>query len=209
MTDNSKINVYVAGLDEQVRRMWFEEGYNVILSSPEKADIVCFVGGFDIDPSLYGQVKNPRAHVMVSLQDDKRDLNVWNMTKTEVLKVGICRGGQFLHVMNGGRLYQHVSGHASKHKVYDTIWKKEFEVTSSHHQMMVPQEGRGEVLAYAEDVGRNYQGPYGDMEKPEFEPELLWYKETNSLCAQFHPEWTKRGSEEHSYFFDIIHGLRG
>src|SRR5438309_1359385 len=53
---------------------------------------------------------------------------------------GICRGSQFLNVMAGGRLCQHLDGHGSWHDM-ETSDGRSFEVSSTHHQMMLPPEG--------------------------------------------------------------------
>lgn len=207
----SRGNVYIVGTDIGIQRMWYSEGFNVLLGDAERnidlADIVCFIGGDDVDPPMYGQVKNKHAHVHSSLYADKRDLSVWNMTPKDTTKVGICRGGQFLHVMNGGTLYQDVDNHHASHKVYDTVWKKELVVTSSHHQMMKKGEA-GDIFTFAEKQGERFQGEYGDIEAPDVEPEGIWYDNTRSLCLQFHPEWVGKDTPERNYFLNLIDLVR-
>lgn len=204
---SNKGNVFVVGLDEAVRRMWYNAGYNIILGDMSRADIVCFIGGFDINPELYHETKNTKARVSVSPSDDKRDVSAWNIVPEGALKVGICRGAQFLHVMNGGKLYQHVSGHASSHRTHDTIWKKEIMLTSSHHQQMIPTS-KSNIFAYAEGIGSDFTGEFGDMAKPDHEAEIIWYEDTKSLCVQSHPEWKDRNTDEYEYFFNLINLVR-
>jgi hypothetical protein len=194
------LSVAILGLDRHVVKMFFEEGFNII-SKPSSADLLCFIGGNDINPQLYGQKK---AHPAVHVDDsaDKRDLDGWKGTTLSQLKVGICRGGQFLNVMNGGKMYQHVTGHDKSHMMYDTLTHDEFEVTSSHHQMMIPGAG-AEILGYSENVGGLFIGEDGiAVAAPKTEYEVLWYERTNSLCYQPHPEWDDGKCREH--FLNLI-----
>jgi gamma-glutamyl-gamma-aminobutyrate hydrolase PuuD len=132
------------------------------------------------------------------------------------LSVGICRGGQALNVFNGGKMYQHVSGHAgTDHKVFDALFDPGSEITvnSSHHQMMIPT-AEGEILAYSEGVSSEYWGDeVNPLVKPQFETEVVWYDKTQSLCVQFHPEWGARGRADQphecqEYFFNLVDMVR-
>lgn len=201
----SKGSVYIVGDDRHITSMFFERGY-MIERRLQEAQIICFIGGWDISPQLYGQKINPEAHVNVDDRDDIRDIEAWKKSTHDQLKVGICRGGQFLNAMSGGKLYQHVSGHTNTHKVHDVIWGKEVSVSSSHHQMMIPGS-TGEVLAYAEGIGSNFMTDKTKIETPGVEPEVVWYQNTKSLCYQGHPEWTppREGSD---YFFDLLELVR-
>lgn len=110
-----------------------------VVNNIEKAEIVVFPGGADINPKLYGFSLDPRTHY--SDVADKRDLDAWNKLKPNQLAVGICRGAQFLCAINGGKLIQDVDGHAigRTHSIYTvsnpTI---ELQALSLHHQMMYP-----------------------------------------------------------------------
>lgn len=200
--------VYVVGNDPGTDRMFYERGFEILKGDGiPKADIVCFIGGADINPEIYGQSKNPRARVSLSPSDDKRDTLAWNIIPESTLRVGICRGGQFINVKNGGKLFQDVRGHGNHHKIYDTLWNQEFIVTSSHHQQMIPGPG-GDILTYAEGVGSGFVGEFGDMEKPDVEIEGIYYAKSNSLCVQFHPEWKEKDSTEQNYFFNLIDEVR-
>ncbi|QIG69856.1 putative peptidase C26 family protein [Rhizobium phage RHph_I3_11] len=200
----SKGSVFVVGGDRMISSMFFERGY-MIEKRQQEADIICFIGGWDINPQLYGQKVNPEAHVNVDESDDVRDIEAWKKSTHQQVKVGICRGGQFLNAMSGGKLYQHVSGHTQEHKVYDVIWGKELRVASSHHQMMIPSAS-GEILAYAEDLGSNFMTDKGLVEKPAQEAEVVWYQGTKSLCYQGHPEWNP--TQGRDYFFDLLEMVR-
>ena len=74
----------------------------------DEADLVVFGGGADISPELYGQEPLPQTYF-----DEDRDTHeIWAYNKCVTSKIpmfGICRGAQFLHAMNGGKLWQDVS----------------------------------------------------------------------------------------------------
>ena len=81
------------------------------------ADIVVFTGGEDVDPSLYNAEKHPKTYS--NLARDLYEKEMFEKIKPHQLVIGICRGSQFLCVMNGGKLIQHVNGHAlfSTHEI--------------------------------------------------------------------------------------------
>ena len=196
----SKKNVYIVGRDSPVGKMFFDRGYPIVFNQHE-ADIVVFIGGADINPALYNQKPNPAARVGFNMENDRRDLDAFKDTTTDQLLVGICRGGQFLNVMSGGSMYQHVTGHNAPHKVYDTLWDTELTVSSCHHQMMIPSR-KAEVLAYAEDHGWDFFGETQKLPRPMIEPEVIWYEHTRALCFQGHPEWTPKECTD--YFFNLV-----
>lgn len=198
--------VFVIGKDSLVSRIFFDRGYEIVFKQ-EDADILVWIGGADIDPSLYDQKANPTANVRTNLDNDKRDLKAWEDSFPSQFLVGICRGGQFLNVMNGGSMYQHVSGHNVPHKMYDTLFDKIVYTSSCHHQMMVPTD-KAEVIAYVQDHGWSFTTEQGLEGRPEVEPEVLWYPETKSLCFQGHPEYYSP-AETREYFFDVLEKLYG
>jgi putative glutamine amidotransferase len=64
-------------------------------------------GGDDIDASRFGQENHPN----VSLQDPARysfEHDLWEVLPVEVPVFGICYGCQFLNVVRGGTLIQHL-----------------------------------------------------------------------------------------------------
>src|SRR5690606_26079714 len=114
-------------------------------------DIALFTGGEDVDPSLYGQ--NVGNNTFINVKRDSQEKSLYHILHPKTLKLGICRGSQFLTVMSGGSLIQHVEGHGGNHliTVVDThpLDKEEIdifrvdpdrfmtmEITSTHHQMM-------------------------------------------------------------------------
>jgi gamma-glutamyl-gamma-aminobutyrate hydrolase PuuD len=200
MTTKEPLKVFVVGKDREISNLFLNHGYNLELRDIASADIVVFIGGSDIDPGLYMQGVNPFARVHTSFPEDKRDLEAWKQTKTDQLKVGICRGGQFLNVMNGGKLYQHVSNHIGPHIMYDALFNSEIKgATSSHHQQMIPGT-TGEVLAYTTGVSTVFMNERQVVKTPEIEVEVVYYQGTRCLCYQGHPEWISQTSSEGIYF---------
>lgn len=174
-------------------------------------ECVVFTGGEDVPPEVYG---HPR-HNKSSLPDWKRteaEQEVFeDCAANAVPMVGICRGSQFLNVMNGGVLVQHVENHTSNHAISTS--SPEFnpiQVTSTHHQMMVPAEGAF-LEAWANGLSPTYQ--MGGVEKPRFklgynnlikEPEVVFYAATHSLCVQYHPEYMPKDSNGYKYFLHLL-----
>lgn len=181
----------------------------------DKATIVCFTGGADVNPVLYGEDMLYLHGSAMSGYDEARDNKDATVhgyaVASEAFQVGICRGGQFLNVMNGGKMWQHVTGHAGcNHQVMDTITNNTYLVSSTHHQMMRPGAD-AEIVAVAREARAKYAATEtwylteADKSPVEWfdDPEVLWYPSTRSLCFQPHPEFN--GVEEcTNYFFELI-----
>lgn len=110
-------------------------------------DYVYFGGGHDVSPFLYGE----KQHKLTACDTfrDFLEVALYNRYKTnpDTLYFGICRGSQFLNVMCGGSLNQHLadidSQHHPKHhvkifaintKLAYKLNKEIFKVNSTHHQ---------------------------------------------------------------------------
>src|SRR5665213_1237946 len=110
------------------------DGLGADLEKVYTPDLVVFTGGSDVSPFLYNQT-NTHSH-----SDARRDLTeiAWYHKFYSVPKLGICRGGQFLHVMNGGEMVQDISRHAISGEHDCKFWNRDapYQVTSTHHQMM-------------------------------------------------------------------------
>lgn len=181
--------VFIVGGNSQYRSMFIKEGWEIAPALAE-ADLVQFCGGADVNPALYGQ-QNTRSNV--SLDSDFRDLYCFRLALAyDIPMAGICRGGQFLNVMAGGEMIQHVDGHATG-RMHEAIAPRKganpVMVTSTHHQMMIPSV-LGRVLLKANIVGDD-------------DTEAVYYQHINALCFQPHPEFD--GAEEcrHTYFTAI------
>ena len=193
----------------QVAEMFKAEGWQSFtpVFRGDQPDLVVFVGGEDVDPSLYRETKLDKTST--NRKRDQFEMAAFEEYK-ERPKVGICRGGQFLNVMSGGELWQDVDKHTSSHNIIDLLEHDGhdldyLEVTSTHHQMMRPSK-EGETLAIAWEATRFSAGGRLDgksaPERPEHDTEVVWYANTNSLCFQPHPEY--KPGETRTLFFQYI-----
>lgn len=193
--------VLIVGQDVSVAVMFRKAGW-VLAANNEDPDLVCFTGGEDVSPKYYNEL--PHASTYCDPNRDKTEKLVFEKYEIHP-KVGICRGGQFLNVMSGGSMWQHVNKHGinGSHDMTDLLSKKIIPVTSTHHQMMIAG-GDGEVLGIAYESTRYEAGPGVKRANPEFDTEVVWYRSTNSLCVQGHPEYGHAEQEFVDYFFGLI-----
>jgi phosphoribosylformylglycinamidine (FGAM) synthase-like amidotransferase family enzyme len=114
-----------------------------------KADIIVFPGGADINPRLYGEGQHKSTYYIDSQDNIDRSFFEMRKKNPDITMVGVCRGAQFLNVMNGGNLWQDVNNHRQRHRMTDLLTDKEIEVTSTHHQMIRNVGDGGEILGIA------------------------------------------------------------
>lgn len=165
-------------------------------------DMVLFTGGEDVSPSFYNDKCGK--YTSYNSNRDNFESKMFNAVNNNVLKLGICRGAQFLTVMSGGELIQHVENHTSSHQIEFNYKKiivssdyKYFNVTSTHHQMMYPfklNEKEYDILGFStyflSDKYRNGSNLNKNIKNINFvESEIVHYKNSNSLCIQGHPEF--------------------
>lgn len=161
----------------------------------EDAQLVVFTGGEDVTPSLYGCKKHRTTRS--NLDRDKREQDIFNkINPKKQVCLGICRGSQFLCVMNGGKLVQNVTDHATGFTHGITDGDKTYQITSTHHQMQYPfnlNEDDYSVLFTSFEVGSDYYE--GDGIDPHLvfgrEPEIVLYHKNGlpkCLAVQGHPE---------------------
>lgn len=194
-------NVYIENADGAYAKMWRRWGYTVV-DDISKASVVQFTGGSDVSPHLYGETMHP-ATTSNRQRDDKCMVLFSYAVRNKIPMAGICRGGQFLNVMNGGSMHQHCDGHAIRGTHKATIRESGLivDVTSTHHQIMRPSKG-GIILMDSLPLGTYKEGMTSDKEgvfsvtdrKDEDDVEAVYYENTNSLCYQPHPEWCEESS---------------
>lgn len=186
-----QIRVFVVGGGFQYVKMFFDAGL-CGARYVEEADVICFTGGEDVDPEFYGEHPIPGTHYNTS-RDNKESAIYAQCIMERKPMVGICRGAQFLNVMNGGKLWQDVNNHATGegHDVLDIkSGKIRRNMTSTHHQMMRPGKD-AEVLATAcLSTAKHAQFEQVVRPKPDQDDvEVVWYPDSLSLCFQPHPEF--------------------
>ncbi len=198
-------SVYVVGGDRLIEAMFIARGWEIAKTGEwEDADLVCFTGGADVSPELYGE-KNFASYNQRE-RDNLERLVYHDCLELDLPMVGICRGGQFLNVMNGGKMFQHVESHAigGTHPIIDLGTGDTIQVTSTHHQMMRPNYDTAEVLAIANlgGIKQSWDGAKVVTTRDENDTEVVWYEDTKSLCFQPHPEYGVKSCEE--YFFKLL-----
>ena len=174
-----------------IRALMLEGGFEAAKSLID-ADVVVFSGGEDVDPALYGEAPHRTTYFTKSRDDYERQ--VYDVcVKDKKFMFGICRGAQFLHVMNGGRLWQNVEGHGGRsHMIVDLDEDVRVEATSIHHQML-RDNNRIVVVALCEDqISRVFEAENTDIRlRPdgmEKEIEAGLYPDTGCFFVQGHPE---------------------
>lgn len=198
------LRVFVVGGGFQYCKMFFDAGMKGA-RSVEDADIVCFTGGEDVDPAFYGE--EPIEGTYYNTKRDKAEAEIYSeAVKLGKPMIGICRGSQFLNVMNKGTLWQDVNNHAIRggHHVVDMkTGEQRVNMTSTHHQQMVPGPN-AEVLALAcESTKKLSQSALIDRKNPDLDDvEVVWYPDSLSLCFQPHPEFAH--GDCRNYFLDLV-----
>ena len=180
--------VYIEYSDNAYRQLFVDMGFEVV-TSPEDAALVCFTGGADVTPGIYGASVHRFTH-----SDTFRDHREARLFEYLVGKgtpmVGICRGGQFLNVMAGGEMYQHVSGHTAPHEITDLETGEVVYVSSTHHQMMKPnKEGKIIAVSHNTSVREWFETGIARKDTTEQGVEVVFYERVKSLCFQPHPEF--------------------
>ncbi len=134
----------------------FRKSFFTFETDPLKADLVVFTGGSDVHPQLYGE--KPIAGCYTNERRDEYEKDIYEKCLAASIPMfGICRGLQFLHVMNGGKLYQDVTGHAGgNHSIID-LDNNEIvnQVSSIHHQMCRWDASIGMRLVAVSSVARS------------------------------------------------------
>jgi hypothetical protein len=200
------LRFFVVGRDQKVSD-FIRTAKGIVTVDYTKADVFVFTGGDDLTPFLYGQKKLAWTH-----NDFTRDLDeiaTYKAIPTDAPKIGICRGAQFLNVMSGGTMWQHVDGHMTSHMMkwnwHNDAASEYFQVPSDHHQMMIPGD-MAEILGRANNATEKHNewtckkiGLEDRKHKPYDDVEVCYYFTTNSLCWQPHPEYP--GDPLHSKLF--------
>jgi gamma-glutamyl-gamma-aminobutyrate hydrolase PuuD len=196
----SSIKVYIVGSQKGYADLIKRE--HSLTTNMNEADVIIFTGGEDVYPGMY----NEEIGQYTSFNDERdyEEERVFNKAKKlKRLLVGICRGGQFLTVMNGGKLIQHVYGHAigGTHKIFIPSENRHIDITSTHHQMMYPfnlSEQDYSIIAHADKLSSTYLNGWNEersLHENFVEPEIVYYPKTNSLCIQGHPEYMDKNSD--------------
>ena len=206
------MKVFVEGFRKKYEEMFSNRGHEVV-QSLEEADVIQFVGGEDVSPGLYGELPHP-----ASQYSAERDLHSEMLYKKAITLdkacIGICRGGQYLNMVNGGKMYQDVDNHAKfgTHLMYEDWTKRPIAVSSTHHQMMRPAK-EGQVICWADEStwkeSVDEEGSVVRYTGGDRDVEVIFYQEARDLCFQPHPEMMDRNHECQEYYFELLERLLG
>lgn len=200
---NKLSTFYISVPNMQVIHMFEEAGYKQV-QKVASADFFVFPGGSDVIPLFYGE--KPLKGTTYNLNRDLNEAALYRKIPHDKPKIGICRGSQFLCVMNGGRLWQDVNNHTRDHPIWDIVTKRVIPgMVSTHHQMMrLPDHAQ--LIAAAKESTRKeseHDTVYRDDKSKEYDdPEVVFFSESKTLCFQPHPEYNNVETRE--YFFSLF-----
>jgi gamma-glutamyl-gamma-aminobutyrate hydrolase PuuD len=201
-----KKSCFIVGQDRLVAQMFKYRGWNIV-DNENEAEAIIFTGGADINPVLYGE--RILKCTNINLRRDLEEVKLFKKLPSKLPKIGICRGAQLLNVLSGGLLYQDVDNHAIRglHDMKDFISGSKIQVTSTHHQMMIPSDSAF-LIGFAREatikIREDEHTSVHDRDAWE-DPEALYYEATNSFCFQPHPEYAPRADHDcQEYFFQQI-----
>jgi len=184
------------------------------LQNPRSFKAVVLTGGADLYPGLYGHHMHKDCG-MPDIPRDQRDLFVARTALAwRIPIVGICRGAQLLNVLAGGWLVQDCDNHCKWHEVRTSDGRL-IEVSSTHHQMMVPPRGGNfELLAWAEPRLSTYYkgGKRTGLIKHTLVPQetdCIYFPRMNALAMQYHPEYMPESSAAFDYAMQLMHDKLG
>lgn len=193
----SKVLIVGSSGNCQYAEMFRSRGWTVVVDPREifDVDLIQFTGGEDVTPEIYGEENTDSYN---NFARDLREAGFFAIgQRLGKPMAGICRGGQFLNVMCGGKMIQDIPGHAigGTHKVYDHATDRNRDVTSTHHQGILPAVGldgeiEGEVAVAPDGI-----------------TEVVSYYYDKVLCFQPHPEFYQNDCQD--YYFELLNDYLG
>lgn len=193
-----------------VGAMFANNGFTVVQDITE-ADLVCFTGGEDVHPSYYGE-ENVASYT--NINRDKYEIGILEKAKElDIPCVGICRGGQFLNVMAGGKMWQDVDNHgiAGTHGVMIHLEGEDeqtIQCSSTHHQMMrvgPDSELIGIAMPSLSTYKTNAEGTVNRLDEDKgADVEIVYHPKIQALSFQPHPEFFQPDHECQQLFFRLI-----
>lgn len=192
------MKVYIQGGNSSYAAMYRNRKWQ-IADTVSEADLIQFCGGEDVSPLLYGEPE-----LRVSCCNFDRDVaemvTFGHALDAGVPMAGICRGGQFLNVMCGGRMFQDANGHCGPHDVVDLDTGEVFQATSTHHQMMIGGPSATLVATAYPAISTRRETAELVEEGKDLDTEVLFYRDQKVLCFQPHPEFHGREALSDRYF---------
>ena len=157
-------------------------------SLPEQVAGLLLPGGWDVDPSLYGEKKDEKVGP-IDPELDETELRMFKEARERELPVlGICRGQQVINVAMGGSLVQHleahdVRGHGRSHLAHTIEVEPASELgqAAGEHKIRVNSFHHQAVKELAPGLHQSATGEDGTVEGVETDDGLI-------VAVQCHPE---------------------
>lgn len=172
---------------------------------PENVSLVMFTGGEDVHPKFYNG-----GNTGLSYTNEHRDLvekTIFDFCRNHNVKMtGVCRGFQFLNVMSGGFMYQHITGHAGAlHGAYFPCDGEIREVSSTHHQLVGLPDDAVPIAWSSPRRSHVYMGPDGHATvAPEYEMESAIFPNSKVMGVQYHPEMLNEHHPTRIHYANMI-----
>ena len=155
---------------------------------PEQVDGLLLPGGWDVDPSLYGETKDEKVGP-IDRELDETELRLFKEARDRELPVlGICRGQQVINVAMGGSLVQHledhdVRAHGRNHLAHTIEVEPASELgqAAGEHKIRVNSFHHQAVKHLAPGLHQSATGEDGTVEGVETDDGLI-------VAVQCHPE---------------------
>ena len=195
----------IEGLFRQFAKTSLNIGRLFSDSTIKSIKLVVFTGGEDVHPKLYNGTD-----CGISMTNIRRDLferYIFNRCIDNNIKTtGICRGFQFLNVMAGGFMYQHIEGHAGQsHSITYPNLGISYKATSTHHQLVGLPDSALPIAWSTINLSKQYIGMYGKLcEGPSKEIEAAIFPKFNSMGVQFHPEFVGKLDFSRIHYLNMI-----
>jgi len=178
------------------------------IENPAVYDLILFTGGEDITPGLYGDV-SPKGMCFSNIHRDREEREIFKLAmKHDIRMIGICRGIQFLNVMDGGKMIHDVNNHTGSWHDMVIPSGEVIRVNSLHHQMVIPSKD-AEIIGWS--LKHRATKYYGNKDlpiaTPEVEPEAVLFKNINAAGVQYHPEIMEKNSVGYKFFYELADRL--
>lgn len=181
--------------------------------NPNDYGLVLFTGGDDVSPELYNHTSPNQC-----MNNPKRDANeiaVFKHARKHGIRcLGICRGFQFLNVMDGGTMYHHLDNHEGTNHYVLNCFGVEMAVNSLHHQLvnLSKTSGAYSICTTINPINMSMTY-YGDkdlpVKAPEREVEAAIFPGIESAGVQWHPEYLSDTIKSSQFFIGMAKRLMG
>jgi gamma-glutamyl-gamma-aminobutyrate hydrolase PuuD len=145
-------------------------------------------GGYDIEPELYGAIREEETHTEDSFRKSLLEMGLLKQAEDSDKKVmGICRGSQMINVYYGGTLNQHVE---SQMGVIRSLYPPSIE-DSAMSKAREELFGKGTIYAISmhhQGVDRLGEGLHQLYQSNTGVPKAWMTENGRVLGTQFHPE---------------------